>query len=318
MNRRIEIFLELAERLKLGIDPKIVEMATSQNKWFRANEIAQAVEAICHDMLSKGRLNEWLAHYPTLPITTPQNILIVMAGNIPLVGFFDLLCVFMAGHNAYVKCSSKDRVLMEWVISTIKKIEPNAPIYISDIPNPDKVIATGGEAAVRHFGARYTNTPTILRGSRHSIAVLSGAEGEEKHLLEDIYLYSGLGCRNVSMIFVPKGYDLSLLPYDTHPKYRNNYLQQRALLTMRGEEFYDNGASLFVKSQTLSNALSIISIYEYETIEEVEEWVVRHDSQIQCIVSEILTHHRRVGFGEAQHPTLFDYADDIDTMKFLM
>ncbi|MFR9603409.1 MAG: acyl-CoA reductase [Rikenellaceae bacterium] len=317
MKRKIEIVVELAQRIKGGPEPQIVEAVSRQNPWFRGSEIAEAVGAICHDMLNPERLGEWMAHYPTLPVGTPQNVLIVMAGNIPLVGFFDMLCAFMAGHNAYVKCSSKDRVLMEWVISVIKEIEPSAPIYISEITNPDRVIATGGDGAVKHFGALYANVPTILRGARHSIAVLSGAEGEAESLVEDIYMYSGLGCRNVSMIFVPKGYSLCIPPYDTHPKYRSNYLQQRALLTMQGVKFYDNGSSLFVNSSEISSALSIISVCEYEDIGEPREWIESHDSQIQCIVSSIIDHPWSVDFGQAQHPTLFDYADDIDTMKFL-
>ncbi len=317
MKNRIDIFVELSQRLACGIPAEIVEAAASENSWFRDSDISSAVEAICHQMLERQKLEEWMSHYPTLPRERAEDIIIIMAGNIPLVGFFDLLCVVMAGHRAFVKCSSKDRVLMEYVIAIIKDIEPSIPIFISDHPSPHRVIATGGESAVRHFKARYSGVKTLLRGSRHSVAVV--ARGEEMALIiDDIYMYSGLGCRNVSMIFVPKGQILDIPCVDTHPQYRNNYLQNRALLTMQGVEFEDNGASLFIKSKSFPNSLSSISIYEYESIEEVESFIEEHDEELQCIVSNIISHPRRVDHGESQRPTLHNYADAVDTMKFLM
>ncbi len=318
MKTRINILLELSKRLDGGIPDSIAKRATAENGWFSPSDINTAIDAVRCDMLNQEALYEWVSHYPTLPTLSAQRVLIVMAGNIPLVGFFDILCVFMAGHHAYVKCSSKDRILMEYVISLILEIAPDATIYIGECENPDRVIATGGDGAVRHFKAKYPNIPTLLRGSRHSIAVLSGQDQEVNSLSEDIYMYSGLGCRSVSMIFVPKGYELKLATYNTHTKYRNNYLQSRALLTMMGKNFIDSGSSLLVKSDSFPTTLSTISIYEYDTLEEVERWIARNDNTIQCIVSNIITHSRQVGFGESQHPSLFDYADDVDTMNFLM
>ncbi|MFI3303039.1 MAG: aldehyde dehydrogenase [Rikenellaceae bacterium] len=316
MKNRIDIFAELGKRLSGGVPPKVAERAVAENEWFRPEEIASAVEAICTEMLNHNKLQKWMAHYPTLPVAVAEDVMIVMAGNIPLVGFFDLLCVVMAGHKAYVKPSSKDSVLMEYVISTVKDIEPDIPIYIGVCENPSRVIATGGESAVRHFKSAFKGVTTLLRGSRHSIAVLSG-EGEES-IEEDIYAYSGLGCRNVSMIFYPKGSELSVKKYDTHHKYHNNYLQNRALLTMQGRKFVDNGSSLFIASSKFPSALSVISTYEYDSIEEVSRWIAEHDEELQCIVSSVIQHPRRVGFGESQKPTLMDYADEVDTMKFLM
>ncbi len=316
MKNKIDIFVELGKRLSGGAPPKVVERAVAENEWFRVEEITSAIEAICREMLNRNKLREWMAHYPTLPVAKAEDVMIVMAGNIPLVGFFDMLCVVMAGHRAYVKPSSKDRVLMEYVISILKDIEPDIPIYIGACENPSRVIATGGDSAVRHFKSAYGGVKTLLRGSRHSIAVVS-SDGEES-IEEDIYAYSGLGCRNVSMVFHPKGSKPNIKKCDTHPKYHNNYLQNRALFTMQNREFVDNGSSLFIASSKFPSALSVISTYEYDSIEEVNRWISEHDEELQCIVSNIVQHPRCVGFGDSQRPTLMDYADEVDTMKFLM
>ncbi|MFI3293557.1 MAG: acyl-CoA reductase [Rikenellaceae bacterium] len=317
MKNKIDIFVELAERLSEGIPARIVVGACGENSWFTEEDIKLAVEAIRKQMLERQKLEEWMSRYPTLPVSKAEDILIIMAGNIPLVGFFDLLCVVMAGHRAYVKCSSKDRVLVEYVISLIKDIEPTIPIYISDCSAPDRVIATGGDSAVRHFEATYSGVKRLLRGSRHSVAVVGEGEDINK-LTDDIYMYSGLGCRNVSMIFAPKGYALSLPCVNTHPQYRNNYLQNKVLTTMLGVGFVDNGASLFVRSSEFPSSLSTISVYEYKDLEEVNAWMSDNNNKIQCIVSNIIAHPRRVDFGESQRPSLYDYADAVDTMKFLM
>ncbi|MFI3283020.1 MAG: aldehyde dehydrogenase [Rikenellaceae bacterium] len=317
MKNKIEILKKLDEVLSHGIPAQIMECASTQNNWFRACDISAAVDAIREQMLKCEKIEAWMAKYPTLPTTQPEDILVVMAGNIPLVGFFDLLCVFMAGHRAHIKCSSKDRVVMEYVISVMKEIDSNIAIYIGDFSAPHRVIATGGESAVRHFKAQYTDIPTLLRGSRHSIAVLTSQQRGDI-ILEDIYMYSGLGCRNVSMVFIPKGSELNIPRYDTHPLYHSNYLQNRALQTMKGVTFDDNGSSILIRSNNFPSSLTSISISEYETIEEVEMWIKEHNEELQCIVSDIISHPRCVGFGESQRPTLNDYADAVDTMKFLI
>ncbi len=307
---------ELSTRLNRALPREVVERATAENGWFTREDIVRAVEAIRLDMLSPDKLQEWLAHYPTTPRQEAKNVLIIMAGNIPLVGFFDLLCVVASGHRAYIKPSSKDSVLMGWIISEILDIEPSTPIYIYDNQTIEYLIATGGEAAERVFYHRYTNTPKIIRGSRHSIAVLSASDKIEE-IEEDIYAYSGLGCRNVSMIFVPKGYAINMRRVETNPKYTANYLHTKAILAMQGKTFYDSGSSLFIESHDFPHALSAISIYEYDDIAHVEEWIARNDSKLQCILSRLISHPRCVGFGTSQRPTLFDYADGVDTMAFL-
>ncbi len=324
MKSMANILETLADRLSdFGQDADslcVINEAIAQNSWFALSDILEAVKAISSQMLSLDLFTEWMSHYPALPEQTPQDIAIIMAGNIPLVGFFDLMCVLSAGHRAWVKPSSKDRVLMEYVCNLLKLIEPNIPIFIYDeSASYDAVIATGGDEANKYFEQRFSDTKRLCRGSRHSIAILDNGTTEEdiRLLTGDIYKYSGLGCRNVSMLCVPKGMRVSLPNYEVNKKYKNNYIQTKALLTIRGYEFYDTGNSIILPSKDFPQSLSTISLWEYDSLSEIEKWIKEHDPEIQCIVTRSIEHPRRVDFGEAQHPTLHDYADGIDTMKFL-
>ncbi|MFI3303172.1 MAG: acyl-CoA reductase [Rikenellaceae bacterium] len=320
----IDIFVELGSKIEQGVPREVAERAYDANKWFSVSDIEFAARTICEMMLKRERLTEWFEGYQEQYFTKTERVLIIMAGNIPFVAFFDLLCIVIAGDEAIVKLSHKDRILMEWIIEELRLIEPSIPILIYKKGEiVDRVIATGSDAAIQHFAEIYHNTPTLLRGSRHSIAII-GEDGVCDGLVEDIYRYSGLGCRNVSMIFIPKGYDLRQLPIpepeDLNPKYRNNYLQNRALITISRAEFFDNGASCLIYQDEFPARPSTISIVEYSTLEELTQWIATHDNQLQCIVANdtTLNHPRRVNFGEAQRPSLYDYADGVDTMKFLI
>ncbi len=255
---------------------------------------------------------------------TPMRTLIVMAGNLPLVGFFDLLCVVAAGDVTLVKPSHKDRVLMEWAISELRAIAPDIPIFIYSDGEPiDRLIATGSDKTRAHFEASYPTIPKLLRGTRHSLAIIIDEDSDLSISLlqEDIFGYSGLGCRSVSMIFLPEEFDIERLPTGSvHPKHRNNYLRLRALLKLGRVEFTDSGTHCLVASTDFPNEIAQLSIQRYTSLDEVKRWITENDEVIQCIVasSETINHSRRADFGEAQHPTLFDYADGVDTMKFLL
>jgi hypothetical protein len=222
-----------------------------------------------------------------------------------------------------VKPSSKDYVLEEYVEGLLCEIEPRLRIerYVEG-GDYDAVIATGGDSANLYFRSAFAGIPCLLRGSRHSVAVLSGKESKEvvKHLADDIFRHSGLGCRNVSLVFVPKGSDFTLPPREMCRAYHNNYLQCRALLTMQGTQFEDLGGAVVVHSAVAEfpRFLSQINVVEYESLAEVKQWLATHDEELQCVVSEIEElHSRQVPLGKAQRPTLFDYADERDTMQFL-
>lgn len=324
MKNRLDIFVELGRRLAgFGSDEltkRCMEEAHDQNNWFSESDVRRAVGAIASQMLVREKLETWVQPYP-LPVAEQRNVLVVMAGNIPLVGFFDMLCVLMAGHRAWVKCSAKDRVLMEYVVGLLREIEPEVPIFWSDGGDlrPDAVIATGSDNTNRYFRTRYAGIPSLLRGSRQSVAVLDGGESQEQlqGLADDVFAYSGLGCRNVSLIFVPRGTVLKLPVRQMNDKYCHNYLQTRAVLTMQGIPFEDLGTAVLVEERAFPNALSRINYSYYDSLQEVEDWLRMYDDELQCVVSQCVGHSRRVGFGVAQAPRLTDWPDDRDVLEFL-
>lgn len=326
MKRPLDIFVALGERLAtFGEDTPsrtIIERAKAENNWFTEVDVRYAVRAIAEDMLRRERLEPWLASYGVIDAVAaePMRVAIIMAGNIPLVGFFDLLCVVASGNHAAVKMASKDRVLMGYIIEQLREIEPEIPISEYADEAVDAVIATGSDNANRYFRARFAHVPALLRGNRHSVAVLAGCESAEqlRALSEDIYRYSGLGCRNVSLIFAPEGSEVELVECDVCPKYANNLRQTRALLAMGGVEYRESGCSLLVEGEGFSAQLSRINVVRYRSLAEVSAWLEAHEEELQCVVSDAIEHSRRVAFGSAQRPSLTDYPDDRDVMRFLL
>ena len=323
MENAIGLFSRLGCRLRgFGDDARtreVIGRACRENGWFTPADICRAVAAVADGMLRRDALAEWLAPYP-VPVAEPRRVLVVMAGNIPLVGFFDMLCVLAAGHRCLVKPSAKDTVLMEYVIGLLRGIDPQVPVEFYDgSTSPDAVIATGSDNANRYFRAQYAGIPALLRGNRQSVAVLGGREtpAQLTALADDIWAHSGLGCRSVSLLFLPEGYDLQLRMPEVNVKYRNSYRQQKALLTMGGQPFRDLGAAVAVEERAFPAALSRINYSFYKSPAEVGAWLAAHDAGLQCVVSECIACRRRVDFGHAQSPGLTDYPDDRDVIEFL-
>lgn len=327
MKSAVEIFSELGARLvEFGSDDashSVIARAVAENEWFSVSDIRYAVEAVRCEMLDTDKISKWLSCYPSASSREPKRVAVIMAGNIPLVGFFDLMCVIANGDIPCVKPSSKDRVLEEYVEQLLCEIEPSLRIerYEEGV-DYDAVIATGGESANLYFRTAFEGVPCLLRGSRHSVAVLSGREknGDVEALADDVFRYSGLGCRNVSLVYVPEGMKLKIAPRKMCRAYHNNYLQCRALLIMNGAKFDDLGEAVLVRSKVAEfpRFLSQINIVEYSSLDDVKLWLSQHDESLQCVVSGIEgLHSRQVPIGKAQQPTLFDYADERDTMQFL-
>lgn len=324
MKNAIELFTELGVRLRdFGDDDltrAVVDAACEANGWFSPAEVRRAVRTLADDMLQREKLEAWLAAYPAVPVSSPRRVLVIMAGNIPLVGFFDLLCTVVSGHACLVKPSAKDSVLMEYVVGLLHEIDASAAVELYDgTSSVDAVIATGGDNANRYFRARYAEIPALLRGSRQSVAVLSGRETAEQlaGLADDIWAYSGLGCRNVSLIFMPDGYEPALEMPDVKDKYKNNYIQTKAVLTMQGRSFVDLGSAVAVEQCAFPAALSQIAYTYYRATDEVAAWLAEHDDELQCVVSESIPHSRRAAFGRAQSPALTDYPDEKDVIAWL-
>lgn len=319
MKHIVDIFSALGERLtRFGSDDasnRIIDEAIAANGWFTRVDILRAVEAIRVEMLDREKLTNWLCNYAKA--VEPKRVAVIMAGNIPLVGFFDLLCVVAAGHECHVKPSSKDSVLMRYVVEQLRDIESSIAIYdYSADATYDMAIATGGDDANAYFREHFAGTRTLLRGSRHSVAVLNGNESAEElqALHNDITAYSGLGCRSVSMLFVPRGYVPDFKRGEAeNVKLRRNIQAMRATLTIEGAEFWDAGAFIMRRGEDFAQSLAVVTLREYLDIEEVKKWIEENKEHIQCVVS-----HSDIPFGRAQYPALMDYADGVDTMRFLL
>lgn len=329
MKTTIEIFTSLASRLKsFAQRPEtnaLIARATEENPWFTHDDIVRAVRAIAHDMLQAESLKEWLSHYTQA--SRPQRVAVIMAGNLPLVGFFDMLCVLASGHECHYKPSSKDSVLMEYIARELRDIEPTIALHRFDpTAEYDMLIATGGDSAVHHFDTHYPTTRRLLRGSRHSVAVLDGMESAEEleGLIGDITAYSGLGCRSVSLLFVPQGHHVELMSEPPRcPKLERNLRSERALRTMTGQPYSDCRGFILAPGESFPTSLAVVHTREYSSLDEVASWLSDNGDHLQCVVSHVeslnkaLPFGRTIAFGHAQHPTLHDYADGIDTMQWL-
>ncbi len=321
--------IELLARLKgylLRNDEElsaVKRMAVMQNPWFIPEFVDLAIENVAGEYMDSDKLSEWMNNYDeTLP-NAGKKVGIVMAGNIPLVGFHDFLCVFMSGHTAVIKPSSKDEVLLKHLVSKLagwnKQVEKQV-VFADNLKNCDAYIATGSNNSGRYFEYYFGRYPNIIRNNRTSVALLKGDESEENLglLSDDMQQYFGLGCRNVTKVFVPEGYDFvpllqALKKYDhfiDHHKYKNNYDYQLALHMLNSQYYMTNGSVILSENNFIFSPVSQVN-YEYYA-DSVPDFNALENNDIQCVVGKDHT-----PFGKAQQPGLFDYADGIDTMKFL-
>ena len=323
MKHIVDIFVALGERLaNFGGDKqsnRIIEDAIAANGWFTRVDILRAVDAIRSEMLDREMLTKWLKNYATT--AEAKRVAVIMAGNIPLVGFFDLLCVLAAGHECHMKPSSKDSVLMRYIVEQLRDIEPNIAVFdYSSDASYDMAIATGGDDANAYFREHFAGTRTLLRGSRHSVAVLNGGEcvDELRAIYNDITAYSGLGCRSVSMLFVPRGYVPNFeRGVAENAKLKRNIQAMRAMLTIEGAEFHDAGAFIMRRGEDFAQSLAVVTLKEYADIKDVNAWLQTNAERIQCVVSNCGIEGSQP-LGRAQYPALADYADGVDTMRFLL
>lgn len=314
-NKQIEIIEQLRQIFESKEFDNIKEEAIRQNEWFTRHTIDSAVRAICSQMLEMNKVSNWINSYQIPQLFTPRKVAIVMAGNIPLVGFFDLLCTLLVGHRAVIKPSSKDTPLMSHIAQAFSEVE-----ITNRITQADMIIATGGQSAAEHYTQNFDNIPSIIRSNRHSVAILTGNENEQQirqALTEDMFLYWGLGCRNVNHLYLPLGYDLKKLPeptFDFQPL-NDCYRYQKARMTMAGQPFIDKGTYLLTPASQTPPPLSTINYTYYNRIDEIKLPL----EQIQCIVGgKDLKLPHTIPFGQSQYPQLNDYADGEDVINFLI
>lgn len=338
--------MELQDRLallvKLGTyiqeDTEARQYALSyterNNRWLTKENSLNALHSFAKEFLTEERLSEWVINYPTLETTSKiKKIGLVLAGNIPAVGFHDVLTTFVAGHQAMLKYSEKDQYLIPYMIDFLLKEDERAKAYFMPVPrlkNFDAVIATGSNNSAMYFEQYFSKYPNIIRKNRNSIAVLDGTETKEELLAlgEDIFAYFGLGCRSVAKLYVPEEYNFS--PFlglmdehyqetMNHNKYKNNYDYNRSIYLLNNVPHLANDCLMVLEHESLLSRISSVHYEYYKTTDDLQEKLEGAKEQIQCIATKMnLPHNNTVALGQAQHPALSDYADGVDTLQFLI
>jgi len=307
---------------------KICNQASYLNPWFVRESIELSLQGISH-FLNEENLTTWVSSYN---LTHPKNrkVGIAMAGNIPLVGFHDYLSVLISGNELVIKLSSQDSYLLPKINSWLIEIEPRfaTKIHFEErLNHVDAIIATGSDNTARYFEYYFRNIPHIIRKNRSSVAILMGEEdnGHLTDLGKDVFSYFGLGCRNISKFFVPEGYEFIKLldSWDcykeiiNHHKYANNYDYQKSILLVNKIPHLDNGFALITANEQLVSPISVVYFETYTTQTDLKKKIKNQKEKIQCIVSAKGWFDESLPFGKAQFPELWDYADGIDTLKFL-
>ncbi len=307
-----------------------ITRAEIENPWFTRKFILQQID-YWHRNLTSQNLHKWLRHYP-IPVKNPKTTGIVMAGNIPLVGMHDMISVLVSGHKAFIKVSSKDKVLPECIKDILCGIDSQMSrfIHISDerFTNVDALIATGSNNTARYFDYYFRQTPHIIRKNRNGVAVLTGNETDAqlKALADDVFQYFGMGCRNVSKVYIPAGMDETRLLdnmeayryFTEHNKYMNNYVYQKAIMLIDRQKFLDNDFLCFREHKDIASPVAVLHYERYENARDLRKHLEAEMHNIQSVVSEGFDWPENVAFGQSQNPPLNTYADNIDTIDFLL
>lgn len=306
-----------------------IKLAKEHNGWFTEANVYFSLESWAN-ALKMSNITKWVGHYDFNNVE-PKTIGIIMAGNIPLVGFHDFLSVLMSGHNVLVKQSSNDKHLLPYLAKYLEVVEPgfkNKITFSQDkLENFDAVIATGSDNTARYFEYYFKNKPSIIRKNRNSVAILTGKESKDQleALSDDIFRYYGLGCRNVSKLFVPKTYNFDAFfnaVYKWHPvineaKYANNYDYNKAVYLMSEFDMLENGFLMIKEDQSYASPIATVFYEYYESTEDLKVKTQEDKDKIQCIVADGFSENE-IAFGHTQKPELWDYADNVDTVDFLL
>lgn len=308
---------------------QLIQRAQEHNGWFLPAEIEFTL-GHWGNLLNENNLAEWTKGYNLNP-DEPKTIAVITAGNIPLVGLHDCLSVLVSGHKLLVKTSSKDQLLLPYLLQLLQVIEPEFKHFIqwskSELKGMDAVIATGSGNSARYFDHYFAKFPHIIRKNRNSVAVITGEESEEDltALGEDVFRYFGLGCRSVSKVFVPRNYDLNhifkgLYPYKSiieNKKYENNYDYNKAVYLMSQFDLVENGFLMMKEDSSYASPIATLFYEYYDSLQELKSRLEADRDQLQCIVACTSELPEAIPFGTTQVPALNQYADHIDTLKFL-
>lgn len=338
LQERLDLLAELGHYLRAGGDEDLdaaVQQSSIENQWFTEGNIRSALKAIAEKFLDRDKLAAWIAQYPMADPGYPEKtVALIMAGNIPLVGFHDWLCVFAAGQRAKVKLSDKDKRLLPLLVQKMGHWRKDSWAYTEFLSDNDRlkdfdaVIATGSNNTARYFEQYFGKYPHIIRRNRNSVAVLTGLETipELYALGRDIFSYFGLGCRNVSKLYVPHGYHFDMLLETLHEyremilhnKYKNNFDYNFTLYIINNIPHKNNGCLLLKEDTSLQARIASVHYEYYDDLHDLDAQLADHKNDIQCVVSNVqLPQFQVLPFGQSQEPGLNDYADGVDIMQFL-
>lgn len=337
LKERIETFSELGQILRDYLDgkstayscglEKLVKEQQFHNPWFTPDNMRLAIGSI-GDTLTYNNLLKWTGNYPELTsVEKSGNVGVIMAGNIPLVGFHDFISVLITGNRIISKVSSKDSESIVFIGDILSRINSsfagNINFTTDFLKGFEIVIATGGDNSSRYFEYYFRNYPRIIRKNRNSIAVLDGTETPEEleALGKDVFSYFGLGCRNVSKVYLPEGYDPEDLAANwetfssliNHNKYANNYDFNKAVSLVNNEKFADTGYLILKENIRLSSPVAMLHYEFYDSQDKINKSIGSLEEKIQCIVGR-----NHISFGTSQQPQLWDYSDGVDTVEFLL
>jgi hypothetical protein len=308
---------------------KAIDMAYKYNSWFTEHSVKQALLE-WSKQLNYDNLKNWTDQYQ-ITDKSDKKIAIIMAGNLPLVGFHDLLCGLILNFDCIVKLSSDDKILIPFIIEFLDSELPGIKNKVEFTTTPIKdfngVIATGSNSSFKYFEYYFGGYPNLLRKTRHSIAVLDGNESETdlKNLGNDIFTYFGMGCRSISKLLIPKGYDFDLLfnalftfkEIINHNKYVNNYDYNKAVYLMSEQKFIENGFVILKEDKKLGSPIGCLFFEYYENSKGLNTYISDIKDSLQCVVSN-LNICNSTNFGSSQKPKIDDYADNINTLDFLL
>lgn len=333
LEERIQLLVRLGQHLQAKDEylEALMKRAEFNNGWFTLENQQKALSAIASQFLNEEKLNTWLSQYELTERADKKTVGLILAGNIPMVGFHDLLCVFVAGHRSKIKLSDKDQFVLPYLIKLLGEFNPAAQNYFeitTKLSNFDAVIATGSNNSARYFEAYFGKYPNIIRKNRNAVAILTG---EEEHtelfdLGKDIFQFFGLGCRNVAKVYVPKDYDFEPLlealheyrDIINHTKYKNNFDYNYALYVLNKDEYRANGCIILTENKAIQSRIAGLHYEFFDNLEQLEQEMKSRAEEIQCIVAKPeLIKQPTIGFGQAQEPELWDYADGVDTLEFL-
>ena len=306
---------------------QLIHLSQSHNGWYTPEQVYFSIQSWAKALTAEN-LNKWVSSYD-FTSTEPKTIALILAGNIPLVGFHDFISVLMSGHNVLVKTSSDDQYLLpflaKYIIAVAPELEQKITFVSGKLENFDAVVATGSNNTARYFEYYFKDKPSIIRKNRNSVAILNGEETKEQLIAlgEDIFRYFGLGCRNVSKLFVPKGYSFdaffeAIFEYQEvihYEKYANNYDYNKAVFLMSNYKLLDNGFLTLKEDSNYASPISSVFYEYYDDLDEIEKRLQIDTDKIQCVVSNNLIKNS-IPFGQTQHPQLWDYADNVDTISF--